>query len=235
MQSDNGRKTHPRRGSAAARRDQNRPHQGTSPSRTHRGIRLRQVTEDDMPFLFRLFADPTRCHLWKQGRAVHDEREFHEAWIGWSSDMMGAKFLVEHRSRPIGLIFEYGRTLEDAHTKVTALLEAQSVGGGRGVIATALLCEWIFMNLPVRKVYMENYGYNARVAGMLRKVGLPEEGQLKENRFWNGEWWDLHIFALYRTAWPEVRKRILRPQRAHNAAGQSSGNGEDLVPAVTKE
>ena len=203
-----GNGSHPRRNSPGVQQDL------TAIPCAHRGIRLREVVEDDLPFLFRLFADPTRCHLWKQGRKVYDEREFHEAWIGWSSDMMGAKFLVEQRGEPIGLVFEYGQSLEDAHTKVTSLLEAGSVGSGRGAVATALLCEWLFACLPFRKIYMEVYGYNPRVAGMLRKAGLCEEGRLRENRFWNGEWWDLHIFALYRNAWPDVRDRILRPQAA---------------------
>ena len=66
-----------------------------------RGISLRQVAEDDLPFLFRLFCDPSRCHLWMQGRRVYDERGFQQAWIGWSSDMMASKFIIESGGRPI--------------------------------------------------------------------------------------------------------------------------------------
>ena len=87
---------------------------------TSRGITLRQVTEDDLPFLFELFVDPCRSHLWMCGRTVHDERSFHEAWIGWSTSMMGAKFLVEAAHRPIGLVFDYDRAIIDGFTKVTA-------------------------------------------------------------------------------------------------------------------
>jgi hypothetical protein len=48
------------------------------------------VTEDDMPFLFRLFADPQRSHLWMSARQVYDERGFHQAWSAWTADAMGA-------------------------------------------------------------------------------------------------------------------------------------------------
>lgn len=186
---------------------------GTDTQGPVRGITLRPVAEDDMPYLFRLFADPKRCHLWMQGRRVYDEREFHQAWIAWTGDMMGAKFIVESRGQPLGLIFEYSRSLEDGHTKVTTLLEEDRVGHGAGVVATVLMVDWLFQRLPLRKVYLEVYGYNARVANILRKFGLAEEGALKEARFWDGSFWDIHIFAACRDVWPTLRTQILRPPR----------------------
>src|SRR5262245_63518327 len=98
--------------------------------RSFRGVSLRPVVEDDLPFLFRLFVDPTRCHLWMQGRQAYDERGFHQAWIAWTTDMMRAKFLVESAGRPVGLVFDYDRTLEDGYTKVTVLLEENRIGHG---------------------------------------------------------------------------------------------------------
>jgi RimJ/RimL family protein N-acetyltransferase len=175
-----------------------------------RGISLRPVVEDDLPFLFRLFADPSRCHLWMCGRRVYDERGFHEAWSSWTIDMIAAKFVVTSADRPIGLVFDYDRKLEDGYTKVTSLLDEGSTGHGGGVIATTLLVGWLFQTLPLRKLYMEVYGYNPVVARMLRKVGFTEEAVLKEVRYRDGAYWDLHVFALARVAWPEVRERLLR-------------------------
>ncbi len=199
---------------------------------TSRGITLRQVTEDDVPFLFELFVDPSRSHLWMCGRTVHDERSFHEAWIGWSTSMMGAKFLVEAAKRPIGLVFDYDRAVIDGFTKVTALLNEESVGLGGGVIATGLLVDWLFQHLPLRKVYMEVYSYNRPVVRMLRKAGLVEEGVLRGARFWNEDYWDVHMFAVERQAWPEIRGRFLRP-RAEERALRASRNGR-LVRAVSE-
>jgi RimJ/RimL family protein N-acetyltransferase len=179
-----------------------------------RGVSLRLVVEDDLPFLFRLFADPSRCHLWMCGRRVYDERGFHEAWSAWTTDMIAAKFIVTSADRPIGLVFDYDRKLEDGYTKVTSLLEEGSTGHGGGVIATALLVGWLFQTLPLRKLYMEVYDYNSAVARMLRKAGFTEEAVLKEVRFRDGAYWDLHVFALGRAAWPEVRDRLLRQSGA---------------------
>src|SRR5262245_52450747 len=162
---------------------------------SHRDVSLRQVIDDDLPFLFRLFTDPTRCHLWMRGRSVYDERGFYQAWASWISETMGAKFIVESAGRPVGLTFDYDRSLEDGFTKVTTLLEEDRVGHGGGVVATAQIVDWLFRSLPLRKVGMDVYGYNPTVVRMLRKVGFTEEGVLKEVRYWNGSYWNMHLFT----------------------------------------
>ncbi len=194
---------------------------------TFRGIALRRIEEGDMPFLFRLFADPQRSHLWSRNRTVYDEREFHEAWIGWTRDTLGAKVLVERSGQPLGLVFEHGRSLEDGHTRTSTLLEERAVGRGAGVIAVALLERWLFRNLPLRKIYHDVYAYNEAVVRMHRKLGFVEEAVLKGDRYWNGRYWDLHMFALYHDAWPRVHDRILRLSRRVAAEGRTPGA---LVP-----
>jgi len=191
---------------------------------TFRDVTLRRVEESDMPFLFRLFSDPRRSHLWSRNRTVYDEREFHDAWTGWTRDTMGAKFLVERRGQLVGLVFEHGRSLEDGHTRTSALLEEESMGRGAGVIATALLGRWLFRNLPLRKIYHDVYAYNEPVVRMHRKLGFVEEAILKADRYWNGRHWDLHIFALYHEAWPEVHDRIFRLSRPVAAGRRTAGD-----------
>ena len=67
---------------------------------------------------------------------------------------------------------------------------------------------------------------------MWRKLGLIEEGVLKGDRYWNGAYWDLHIFALYREAWPRVRDRVLRLPAAKQpcAAAGSVSPGKEVSP-----
>jgi RimJ/RimL family protein N-acetyltransferase len=177
---------------------------------TFRGISLRPVLDEDLPFLFRLWADPSRSHLWMRGRPVYDEAGFQQAWSTLTNGMIPAKFIVESAGRAAGLVFDYERAVEDGWTKATTLLQEESVGHGGGVIATALFMDWLFQTLPLRKVYHEAYAYNASVVRMWRKLGLTEEGVLRADRYWNGAYWDLHIFGLYREAWPKVRDRVLR-------------------------
>lgn len=202
---------------------------------TSGGISLRQVAEDDMPFLARLYADPSRSHLWMPHRRVYDEREFREAWNTWVSGTAGAKFVVESVGRPVGLVLTYDLYLEHGHAKVGTLLREDCVGHGGGVVATALLMDYLFRTLPLRKIYLESYGYNPRVVGILRKLRMVEEGVLKGDRYWDGSYWDLHVFATYREAWPGIRARVLRAERpgVQTVAGPN-GNGKEVDEADTR-
>jgi len=198
-------------------------------------VALRPVQDADLPFLFRLLSDPERSHLWMRERRIDDEREFQEAWGGWAQGQMGAKLVVEVAARPIGLVFEYDRCLEDGHTKVTALVEEQAVGCGTGLVATALLEDWLFRTLPLRKVYHEVYGYNASVLRLLRKLGFVEEAVLREHRFHDGRYWDKHVLVLHREAYPLVRNRILGKRPRSVTQPPASGNGRDVRPADAAE
>lgn len=177
---------------------------------TFHGISLRPVHETDLPFLFRLLGDPCLTRLWLRGRPVYDQAGFLQVWSAWTNGMMAAKFIIESAGCPVGLLFDHDRTLEDGWTRATTLLQEESTGHGAGVIATALFMDWLFESLPLRKVYHEVFSYNESVVRIWRKLGLTEEGVLKGDRYWNGAYWDFHIFALYREAWPQMRDRVLR-------------------------
>jgi diamine N-acetyltransferase len=197
---------------------------------SYRGTSLRPVTEADLPFLFRLYTDPARCHLWMSSRRVYDEREFREAWNSWIGGALGAKFIVESGQKPVGWVMSCDGYLEHGFTKVHTILQEEDVGRGVGVAATALLIDYLFKQLPLRKIYFEVYDYNPAVVRMWRKLGLAEEGLLKGDRFWDGAHWDLHIFALYREGWPDVRARVLRAERTGTAAYPARLNGNGSVP-----
>lgn len=201
---------------------------------TFRSVSLRPVVDDDLPFLFRLFADPDHCHLWMRSRGAFDEAGFERAWAAWTSSSIAAKFIVESSHRPIGMVYDHDRTPEDGWTKMTTLLQHESVGHGAGVIATALFKQWLFESLPLRKIYHEVYAYNAAVIRMWRKLGFREEAVLKEDRFWNGKYWDLHFFAVYREDWPKLRARILRQSKApHGSIATDGGSNGKKVNAAT--
>jgi hypothetical protein len=43
---------------------------------------------------------------------------------------------------------------------------------------------------------------------------------LKRDRFWDGTYWDLHVFAAYREGWPDLRARVLRRRRQSDQTPQ---------------
>ena len=179
-----------------------------------RSVTLRQVLHSDLPMLFSLLSDPDRFHLWGH-RRVLDESQFAETWRYWSSERMDARFIIVRNNRPVGLVFDYERCLEDGHTKVATILDESATGMGTGIVATGLLIDWLFQNVALRKAYLDVFGFNTSVIRMLRKLEVPEEMRRAEHRFWNGRYWDWHGFAMTRTDFPRLARKLLRePSRS---------------------
>jgi len=174
-----------------------------------RGIRLAQVTASDLPMLYSMFSDPERFHLWGH-RHVMDESQFHETWRVWSKQRMEAKFTIVKSGRPVGLVFDYDRSMEDGYSKVATLLPEHEAGRGAGVIATTLFGDWLFQTLPLRKLYFDVFGFNPSVVRMLHKLDVREEMRRVEHRYWNGKYWDCHGFSLFRDELSPLQQRLFR-------------------------
>jgi len=176
---------------------------------TFRGISLKQVAGGDLPMLYSMFSDPERFHLWGH-RQVMDESQFLETWRMWSKQRMEARFTVVKSGRPVGLVFDYDRSMEDGHTKVATLLSEHAAGRGAGVIATTLFSDWLFQTLPLRKLYFDVFGFNVSVVRMLQKLHVREEMCRSDHRYWNGRYWDCHGFSLFREELPQLQQRLFR-------------------------
>lgn len=172
-----------------------------------RGITLRPVVGTDLPIILSLFGDVDRAHLWGH-RRVCDEEQLFETWRFWSKERMGDKFMVLRQGRPIGLVFDYERALEDGHTKVAAMLLDEETGRGAGVLSIALFAEWLLQNLPLRKLYLDVFEFNQPVIRMLEKLEVRKEMQKVEHRYWNGRLWDQYGFAFYREDLPKLLRRL---------------------------
>jgi RimJ/RimL family protein N-acetyltransferase len=139
---------------------------------------------------------------------VCDEEQLLETWRFWSKERMGDKFMVLRQGRPIGLVFDYERTLEDGHTKIAAMLLEDESGRGAGVIAIALFGQWLLQNLPLKKLYLEVFEFNRPVIRMLEKLEVRKEMQRVKHRYWNGKHWDQYGFAFYREDLPQLLQRL---------------------------
>lgn len=184
-----------------------------------RGVTLRPVRVDDMPMLFPLMTNPAMAHCWGM-RRVLSEAEFYDSWRSPPPGYPQAKFIVQRNGRAVGLAFDYDHSPDDLYTKVAVLLSPGEGGRGAGVIAATLFAGWLFRTRPLRKVYLEVYGFNVAVVAMLEKAGVRRDATLPEHRYWDGQLWDFHCFSVSRQDVDQIQRRLLPGPHAPGGNGR---------------
>ncbi len=179
----------------SAVREQHHP----SPPMSSRRIRLRIITDRDNFFLYELMSSPQAGGRVRFGGATPSPDKIASSL--WESVL--AQFIIESASsqRSLGLVAITSPNFRDgfAYTSAVGLPEAQ----GAGLIAEGVLLgfNYAFMTWPFRKMYMEatEESYRAFKSGLGRF--FSEEGRLRNHSFWNGNFMDLLILAVYRETW----------------------------------
>ena len=64
--------------------------------------------------------------------------------------------------------------------------------------AVDLLIKYGFNELGLNKIWTEIYEFDKMKINLLQKYGFKRDGQLRENYFYDGKWWDSIIFCLLR-------------------------------------
>jgi len=62
--------------------------------------------------------------------------------------------------------------------------------------AVDVLLKYGFNELGLNKVWTEIYEFDSLKIEFLQKYGFKRDGQLRENYFYDGKWWDSIIFSL---------------------------------------
>ena len=71
---------------------------------------------------------------------------------------------------------------------------------GKGIMTDAVkqICEYVFKNSDILRIYAEPFAYNAGSCRVLEKAGFQYEGTLKNNAVKNGKVLDMKMYSLLR-------------------------------------
>lgn len=82
-----------------------------------------------------------------------------------------------------------------------AIGEKKFWGNGYGTEATKLILDYAFNQLNFHRVSSAAYDFNARSVKMHIRVGLKEEGRVRQSIFKNGQYQDKIIFGILQKEW----------------------------------
>ena len=98
---------------------------------------------------------------------------------------------------PAGFVRLYGVNLSEGFGFLeAALVDRRALRAGLGIEASRLVVAWAMDALGLRRVEAKVYAYNVLSVNSLRRNGFAEEGVLRRARTWDGQQWDIVVFAI---------------------------------------
>lgn len=97
-----------------------------------------------------------------------------------------------------GFVYSYDYSPLDSHCKLCLVLQKQYRDTGMGAKVSIDFLDYLFTNYPLRKVFLTIYDYNKKSLESNLQAGYKQEGVMKEYRYYNGNYYDLHILAMDR-------------------------------------
>lgn len=197
-----------------------------SPTLTGSRISLTPVTGEDLSYLYKWAIDVESMMLWTNRRNIPPLQHYiEESEVRIKSNIITQLMIHQNDiNTTIGTVYAYDAHLTDGFLFMTLFLINSHISQGYGAEASLLFIDYLFSYFPLRKIYTEVYDYNERSLHFHRRAGLQEEGCFLQHRFFNGVYADLYRFALYRSAWPEIRNRYIETsQSLMNKKGLDGG------------
>lgn len=111
-------------------------------------------------------------------------------------------------TEPVGFVRLYNVHLAEAFAFLeTAVVQARSLRAGWGIQASRLLLAYAMDAIGVRRVEAKVYAYNVLSVNSLKRNGFQQEGVLREARTYDGQRWDVLVFAILEHEMREQRAR----------------------------
>jgi hypothetical protein len=168
-------------------------------------VKLRAAKESDRPWLAAFASDPEMSSRWRLGGRVP---------IGSSAfpkleEGLLVLFVAERRrdSLPVGIVQAFQPDFINRVVHIGIAVDTELAGPGVSGEALMLLIDYVFAQWQFRKIYFTTPSdILGKVRGARRWV--QTEGVLKDREFRRGALVDLHIQAIWREHWEQLKTRM---------------------------
>jgi RimJ/RimL family protein N-acetyltransferase len=171
-----------------------------------RRLILRDFVEEDWPDVLAYQCDPRylRYYPW-EGRTEADVREFVGMFLEQQTEVPRRKFqlAITLLDQP-GLIGNCGirrKPDNDWEADIGYELSPEYWGRGFATEAGQAMVDFGFQELDLHRISSWSIADNTASANVLEKLGLRQEGRLRENEYFKGRWWDTLLYGMLRTDW----------------------------------
>lgn len=173
--------------------------------RTER-LLLREFRSTDAPALLAYQQDPRylRFYPWEE-RTEADVKAWLDMFLDWQGEQPRQRFqLAIELAGGGGLLGNCGVRIRDPEVPEGDLgyeLAPSVWGHGYATEAARALLQFAFTELRLHRVWAHIVSENTASAHVLEKLGMAQEGHLRENQYFKRRYWDTLIYAMLEDEW----------------------------------
>ena len=168
---------------------------------------LREFVPDDWPAVLAYQQDPRYLQFYPFfTRTESDAKEFVQWFLDEQAESPRRRFQLAVVLRESGeLIGNAGirrKPENDWEADIGYEIAPEHWRRGYATEAAAALIDHGFSQMGLHRISSWCIAENGASARVSEKLGLREEGRLRENEFFKDRWWDTLVFGLLRDEWP---------------------------------
>ena len=165
-------------------------------------ILLRPISINDTEFILELRNDLEIASNFFSDPPVYDYE--HLKWL--NNHPKDIDLIIEYDGEKVGRIRLTNVDYRNQKAEYGIVLKKEYRRKGIAKTASRLLIDYVFNNLPIRKIYLHVFEDNNAAIGLYKKLGFKVEGVFKEEIFKSGSWKNVLRMALFRDEYIEKQK-----------------------------
>lgn len=169
-------------------------------------LRLREFVADDWPAVLAYQSDPRYQRFYEMTEQTErGARDFVAMFLAQQQAQPRIKYQLAVTLKATDeLIGNCGVRLKSPGAREADIgyeLNPEFWGRGYASEAAHAMVEYGFTELGVHRIWSWCIADNVASARVLEKLGMRQEGRLRENEFFKGRWWDTLVYAILEPEW----------------------------------
>ena len=168
---------------------------------------LRQLTENDMPFIFELFSreETNRYVADDPVKNMEEAKLLFDIYIKPKPHLFRLGLFLKDTGEPIGTIGLYGVKTEDFRAILGFDLLKEFWGQGYMTEAGKALVDYAFRDMGLNRIQASADADNLRSIAVIERLGMKKEGVMRQKDFYKGGFHDDVVYSMLREEWDSKR------------------------------
>lgn len=169
-------------------------------------LRLREFTADDWRAVYAYQNDPRYLEFYEwEHRPEYDAKALVQMFVGQQHESPRTKFqwaiVLATTNQLIGNVGIRKRSVKTVQADMGYEIDPRLWSNGYATEAAEAVLQFGFEQLRLHRIWAQAIASNANSTHVLEKLGMRQEGHLRENEFFKGRFWDTVIYGILEGEW----------------------------------